>query len=190
METRIRHFRQQRRWTLQALAERVGTTAQTVQRLETANMTVSTDWLEKFAQAFGVHPADLIAGRDEKKIRLLGALGKNGLLRLDTEAFNEDEDFVLDVPADDPVGFKLDSDCGPYRSGSLLIANRLRGDDMDNVVGQDAFAALENGTILLRRIIRGQNNSFTLVPLEPGGETRYNQNLNWVGRLVMVVAYL
>ena len=52
MKTRIREFRKERRWTLQDLARQVGTTAQTVQRLETANMTVSTDWLERFGEAF------------------------------------------------------------------------------------------------------------------------------------------
>jgi len=190
METRIRQLRRQRQWTLQALAERVGTTAQTVQRLETANMTVSTDWLEKFATAFGVHPADLIAGHRHQQISILGRLGKHGMLRGQTQAFREEEEISLDIPADDPIGFRLEENCGPYQAGSILIASRLRGPDMDNVVGHDGFAALESGLVLLCRIIRGGNGAFTLVPLEPGGEIRYDQNLEWAGRLVMSVAYL
>jgi transcriptional regulator with XRE-family HTH domain len=190
METRIRQFRRQRQWTLQALAERVGTTPQTVQRLETANMTVSMDWLEKFADAFGVHPADLIAGRRDQRISILGKLGKYGMLRGQPQAFREDEEISLDIPADDPIGFKLEENYGPYRAGSILIASRLRGPDMENIVGHDGFAALESGMVLLCRIIRGTGGSFTLVPLEPGGEIRYDQNLDWAGRLVMSVSYL
>lgn len=43
MRTRIRHFRKARGLTQTELAEALGTTAATVSRLETADMTVSTD---------------------------------------------------------------------------------------------------------------------------------------------------
>ena len=46
MQTRIREFRKLRGMTLKELADKIKTTPQTVQRLETANMTVSMEWLE------------------------------------------------------------------------------------------------------------------------------------------------
>ncbi|MGI9482334.1 MAG: helix-turn-helix domain-containing protein [Hyphomicrobiales bacterium] len=190
METRIRQLRRQRHWTLQALADRVGTTPQTVQRLETANMTVSTDWLERFAEAFGVHPADLIAGGWNQEISMLGSFGKHGMLRLESAEFREEDTLALDIPADDPVGFKLDQDYGPYRADTILVANRLRGRDMENVVGFDGFAALESGSVLLRRLIRGAGGTHTLVPLQPGEDVRYDQHLSWAGSLIMSINYL
>ena len=71
MQTRLRELRKQRGMTLHQLAELIGTTPQTVQRLETATMRVSTDWLERFAKAFGVSPQDLIAGTSGKRIQVV-----------------------------------------------------------------------------------------------------------------------
>ncbi|MEC9368557.1 MAG: helix-turn-helix transcriptional regulator, partial [Pseudomonadota bacterium] len=66
--------------TLKNLAARVGTTAQTIQRLETANMTVSTDWLERLATALGVRPLDLVEDDSKQAIPLLGELDREGHL--------------------------------------------------------------------------------------------------------------
>ena len=78
MQTRIREFRKLRGMTLKELADKIKTTPQTVQRLETANMTVSTDWLEKIARALLVEPADLIGNRSSREIRLIGRVGEQG----------------------------------------------------------------------------------------------------------------
>lgn len=60
MRTRIKEFRKASGLTLKQLADAMGTTPQTVQRLETDNMTVSTKWLERFAKALGVRPDELL----------------------------------------------------------------------------------------------------------------------------------
>lgn len=188
METRIRDFRKRRGLTLQQLADQVGTTPQTVQRLETANMTVSTDWLERFAQAFGVHPADLIAGGPQRSMEWLGTLNREGALG--AEALKAPGEFVLDVPAADSVAVRLEHALGAYQADTILIANRLYGRDLVNAHGADCLAALEGGPILLRRVVAGQNGTVTLVPLTSGQVVHYDQNVAWLGRIVMAVRYL
>jgi transcriptional regulator with XRE-family HTH domain len=64
--TRIRELRKARGFTLKELALAIGTTPQTVQRLETANMTVSTEWLEKIAKALVLEPYQLLSPPDCK----------------------------------------------------------------------------------------------------------------------------
>ena len=59
--TRIREVRKARGYTLKELAEKIKTTPQTVQRLETATMTVSITWLEKIAVALEVATYELLA---------------------------------------------------------------------------------------------------------------------------------
>jgi transcriptional regulator with XRE-family HTH domain len=59
--TRIRELRKLSGLTLKDLADAIGTTPQTVQRLETGSMTVSTDWLFRFAQVLRVQPSELIS---------------------------------------------------------------------------------------------------------------------------------
>jgi len=101
METRIREFRKLRGLTLKELAERISTTPQTVQRLETANMTVSTDWLEKIAGALNIEPADLIARPGGREIPVIGRVINEGRVRAGEG--KQVNTLHLHVPADDPV---------------------------------------------------------------------------------------
>lgn len=185
MKTRIRELRKRRGLTLQQLADIVGTTAQTVQRLETANMTVSTDWLERFADAFGIHAADLIAGGPKRSIEWLGTLGHDG----NVLPGPSEPEFVLDVPAIEAVAVRLLSAIGSYPADTILIASRLQGKDLVNAHGADCLAAIENGPILLRRVIAGQEGTVILVPLNPGQDVSYDQHVSWLGRVVMAVRY-
>lgn len=185
MNTRIRELRKRGGLTLQQLADLVGTTAQTVQRLETANMTVSTDWLERFADAFGVHAADLIAGGPNRSIQWLGSLNGEG----DLASAGGPESFAVDVPALDPLAVRVAQAIGPYSAGTILIVNRLKGKDVANGHGADCLAALDNGPVLLRRVIAGQDGTVTLVPLTMGQDVMYDQRVAWLGRIVMAVQY-
>ena len=84
--TRIRELRKARGLTLQQLAEIVGTTAQTIQRLETDNMSVSVDWLQRIAPALGVAPPILLDGHAmERSARFLGELDIDCIVRPGTK---------------------------------------------------------------------------------------------------------
>lgn len=58
---RIRVLRKQRGMTLRQLAEKLGTTPQSVQRLESDTMTLSIDWLERICAALQIQPYELFA---------------------------------------------------------------------------------------------------------------------------------
>ena len=189
METRIRYFRKQRGWTLQALADRIGTTAQTIQRLETSNMTVSTDWLERIADAFGIDPVKLLVSDDRGEVSMLGTIGKGGIVR-DHPGAGDPQSIALDIPAEQPVAVRIDEPQGPYPAGCILIANKLFGDDMSSALGRDALVGLDGGTVLLRRVVKGNANTYTLVPLGSTEDVRYNQPVEWLAKIVMRVEYV
>jgi transcriptional regulator with XRE-family HTH domain len=67
LTTRIWELRKLSGLTLKDLADAMGTTPQTVQRLETGSMTVSTDWLFRFAQVLRVQPSELISDPDARR---------------------------------------------------------------------------------------------------------------------------
>jgi transcriptional regulator with XRE-family HTH domain len=189
MKNRIKQFRKLHGLTLKALGDRIGTTPQTIQRLETANMTVSTDWLEKIAAVFGVEPAALLTEQVGRTAPLLGTLGRNGVLRQAAIAA-EGRHVSFDVPAEQPVAVELDEAVGPYPRGCTLIGNRLTGADMVNAIGRDAIVRLRGDTIVLRRVVRGSGDTFTLVPLQAGGDICYDVTPEWIARLVMRMEYL
>ncbi|NJM33572.1 MAG: helix-turn-helix transcriptional regulator [Rhodomicrobium sp.] len=187
MQTRIREFRKLRGMTLKELAEKISTTPQTVQRLETANMTVSTDWLEKIARALLVEPADLLGARSSREIQLIGRIGEQG--RVSRVQEGQTPVIHLEVPADNPVAARLDAKIGYFDAGSVLIANRFREEDIENAHGVDCLVAVADGPILLRRMVRGRNKGWTLVPHESGCEIQYDQAILWAARIIMSVKY-
>jgi transcriptional regulator with XRE-family HTH domain len=187
MQTRIREFRKLRGLTLKELADKISTTPQTVQRLETANMTVSTDWLEKIARALLVEPADLIGSRSSREIQLIGRIGDHG--RVNHVKQEQASIIHLDVPADNPVAARLDATVGYFEAGTVVIANRFRQEDMDNAHGLDCLVSVKDGPILLRRLIRGRSQGWTLVPHENGAEIQYDQMVDWAARIIMSIKY-
>ncbi|MGD9866862.1 MAG: helix-turn-helix domain-containing protein [Hyphomicrobiales bacterium] len=186
LRTRIRELRKARRLTLKQLAARAGTTPQTIQRLETDNMTVSTDWLERLANALEVAPLDLVEDESRQAIPMLGELGSDGL----SPAAADAPAFRFEFAALDPVAVRLRENMGPYRSGSVLVAERMRGPDHASAHERDCLAALDSGAILLRRVAAGRDGGLTLVPLGSGDAIDYDVRVAWLARLVMEVRAL
>jgi transcriptional regulator with XRE-family HTH domain len=187
MRTRIREFRKARDMTLKQLADKIGTTPQTVQRLETATMTVSMEWLEKIAAAFAVEPADLIGRSSGGQIPFLGSIGAQGYLH--APKADAMEFFRFDVPADDPVAARFEITLGSFEAGTVLIGNRLRGVDMHNAHGLDCIVGLPSGVVLFRWVIRGQGETWTLVPHDRKADVQYDQTVVWIAKAVMAVSF-
>jgi DNA-binding Xre family transcriptional regulator len=173
--------------TLKELADKIKTTPQTVQRLETANMTVSTDWLEKIARALLVEPADLLGTRSSREIQLIGRIGEHG--RINRVQQEQASIIHMDVPADNPVAVRLDATVGHFDAGTVLSANRFRDEDLDNAHGVDCLVAVADGPVLLRRMIRGRDHGWTLVPHDSGAEVQYDQTIDWAARIIMSIKY-
>jgi transcriptional regulator with XRE-family HTH domain len=185
--TRIREFRKLRGMTLKQVADKLGTTPQTVQRLETANMTVSTYWLEKIARVLAIDTADLVSTRPNREIQIVGHIDERG--RINRRENGVGTIFNLDVPADDPIAVRLDAAVGPFEAGMVLIANRLRHEDRDNAHGMDCLVATSEDAMFLRRIIRGRNGGWTLIPHQSSGEIQYDRQIIWVARILMAIKY-
>lgn len=187
METRIREFRKLRGLTLKELADKISTTPQTVQRLETANMTVSTDWLEKIANALNIEPADLIARPGGREIPVIGRVMQNGrVLASEGKQVNV---LHLHVPADNPVAVQLDVRVGLYDAGTILVANRLKEADYTSAHGADCLVEMQNGQVRFTRVIRSNGNGWTLVPHDVGAEVIYDADISWIAPVVMSLRY-
>ncbi len=187
METRIREFRKLRGLTLKELADRISTTPQTVQRLETANMTVSTDWLEKIANALSIEPADLIARPGGREIPVIGRVMQDG--RVLTSEGKQVNVLHLHVPADDPVAAQLDVRVGLYDRGTILVANRLKTADHASAHGADCLVQLTDGQVLFQRLIRSSGGGWTLVPHDAGAEVTYDADISWIAPVVLSLKY-
>lgn len=186
MKNRIRNFRHQQKMTLKELADRIGTTPQTVSRLETEVMTLSADWLERLGQALGVHATELLDMPDRPDVPVLGMLNATGILIRAVEG----ERLILDIRAERPVAVRMAHAYGPYRAGEVLVGTRLDGPDLTEGLGRDCICCLPDGRLALRRLAKSAENRFALISLNADGDIRYNVTLLWAARLVLRLEYL
>lgn len=171
------------------LANRLGTTAATISRLETEGIKISVDWLAPLAEIFQVQLTDLIDEPSPERIEMLGHLSADGSVELPSK--NEKSGFLLRVPASLPIAVHVVADVGPYRAGELLIADRLADDAANQAFDRDCLVGLRGGKIFLRRLIKGPKNGarFGLVPLAKGEETKFVSQVSWCAPIVMAVRY-
>ncbi|MDX5361018.1 MAG: helix-turn-helix domain-containing protein [Alphaproteobacteria bacterium] len=187
MTNRIRHFRKLRGLKLRELADRIGTTPQSVSRLETGHMTLSLDWLNRIADALEVHPTDLI---DSPAVRgsatpLLGHVGATGLV--------EDGplgDIEIAFPVARPVAVRLLHAIGGYRAGEVLVADRRDDPDVGRVAGRDALVELGDGSCQLVRVVPRSEprGGHVLVSLDLSRVLEADK-VRWVAPVVMSVRY-
>ncbi|HVJ54923.1 MAG TPA: LexA family transcriptional regulator [Aliidongia sp.] len=57
---RLKQLRLARGWSLAKLGEMIGTSGQNVSKLELGKARLTLDWMNKFAQAFGIEPLELM----------------------------------------------------------------------------------------------------------------------------------
>ncbi|MBX3493452.1 MAG: helix-turn-helix domain-containing protein [Parvibaculum sp.] len=185
MKTRIRHFRKLKGLTQSGLALRLSTTAATVSRLETADMTVSTDWLERIADALDVTPGDLIDVALPDRLVALGELVAGGtVVALPPEAAPV---LTAETPADNPVLIGVARDLGPWRTGDLLVGDRHDGEGaMRTALGRDVIAGGRTETGF-GRLIAFEKGDCLLAPPETGAHGKRIVAALWIAPLVMLV---
>ncbi len=187
MRNHIRHFRKLRGLTLGEIGREIGTTPQTVSRLETGTMTLSTDWLVRLGSALKVSPTDLLDSPDRQSIPVIGVIQERGFLHP-----SKSDDLFIDLPSVNPVAVKLGATLGPFHAGDLLICDRLPGENLIHAVNQDCLATTNHGVSLLCRIIASEQkpSRFSLVPFQAKQAVLYNQELLWVAVLIMRITNL
>lgn len=62
----IERERLRRGWSRQALAMSLGTTGETVYRLERGRQKLTMDWLRRFAHSYGVHVSELLDDAEDE----------------------------------------------------------------------------------------------------------------------------
>lgn len=170
------------------LARRIGTTAATISRLETADMKVSMDWLQKFAGVFRVRVSDLIEEARTNLVPYVGAAGRGGRLTAANGA--EDENLALEAPARDPVALRIRENLGGYCAGDVLIADRLPAEHASRALGRDCIVEIDGEAAGFGRLISSADGDYLLVPPEPGAQARRLPSPDWVAPVVMLIRYL
>lgn len=189
MKTRIRYHRKLRHWTQANLARQVGTTAATISRLETADMNVSMDWLEKFADVFGVPVTALLdETRAATTVPCVGFIDGAGAL---SAGDNDDrEDVTLETMARNPVALRMRETFGPYQTGDIVIADRISADDLPHALGRDCLVGIKGSASGFGRFVSSGHGTYLLISLTPGTDARQLPLPEWVAPVIMLIRHL
>jgi transcriptional regulator with XRE-family HTH domain len=192
LTSRVREYRKRKGLTLQQVAASMGTSAQTVQRLETGKMRMSLEWLEKFARALDVDTGELIANRPGRAIEDLGELTAAGLVVAAPIAGLAEgrPPLVLEIPAREPVSVKLASRIGPYEEGTILVGDRLPAASHERANGRYCLANISGGRLLLRRVVVDPRSRVALIGYDDADPVLFDVELVWLAPIVLTLRYL
>ena len=188
MTTRIREFRKLRGMTLNYLAQRVGTTAQTIQRLETGNMTVSLDWLHKIAEVFGLPAAALLVTDKTESVAVLGDLDGTGELRAPHSATHP-KTLSTVVAWPNPIAVRCAAVNGSFEADTVLIANKMEFDADVLLESRSCLVGFRQGRVVLRTVT-SNTSAVTLVAADGAMENASVDSIEWVAPVIMAVRYL
>ncbi len=185
MRNRIRHFRKQRGFTLAALGAAIGLTPQSVSRIETDKMRLSTGWMERIAAALNVSPLDLLDSGAPSGAELIGEISADGAC-----AILDPQPFRMALPGPDSRVVRLAQSCGPYRAGEYLVCARLPESRRQTALGRDCLVELTDGARHLCRVVTlcakpRKVETFTLAGLDSGSWVLENQPLAWIAPVRM-----
>ena len=189
MSTRIREFRKLRGMTLQLLAQQVGTTAQTIQRLETDNMTVSLDWLERIAGVFGLPAAALLVSDGTPGVAIVGELDAGGDV-VPAKKAGAALTLSLVVPAPHPLAVRVAAPFGAFEPGTYLVAGKIEIEPDTSIDPSDCVIGFTGGRMLVRRLSVTEGE-IAMQPLEVRGfSDGSTPEIEWIAPVLMAVRYL
>jgi transcriptional regulator with XRE-family HTH domain len=159
IQSRIREIRKRKGLTLQQLAERASTTAQTIGRLETGMRTLSIKWVDRIAKALGAEAAELLALPEEEDIAIAAEWSpKAGVKKGSFGAL------AVRLSVREPMALRLRGPLGDFRAGDLLVFDR-KAEDLSAAAGKFVLAEDGRGKLLLGRIVAGAKaGQYFLVP--------------------------
>lgn len=184
IENHIRRFRRQRGLTLAQLGERIGTTPQSISRLETGVMKLSMDWVEKIAEALGVAPQMLLGGNGAAAIPMVGLADSAAHI---VPIRHHTVSVLPEVS--EPVAVKLEADIGPYHSGDILLFDRGLRSDLSYYSGRTCLVALSEGMLKLGKVMLLDDDaapdSMLLLPIDERDSAIHVTRPLWIAPLKM-----
>jgi transcriptional regulator with XRE-family HTH domain len=183
MSTRIREFRKLRGMTLQFLAHKVGTTAQTIQRLETGNMTVSLDWLQRIAEVFGMPAAALLVTDQTASVLVIGELDASGQITPLAGEAQKTLSLVVAIPH--PIAVRVSTAVGAFEADTILICNKFEFDPDVLIEGRLCLVGLKIGRIVFGRV----STSSAGVSLDEGSSSMPTSDIEWLAPVTMAIRY-
>ncbi|MBV1885587.1 MAG: helix-turn-helix domain-containing protein [Parvibaculaceae bacterium] len=186
LNNRIRQVRKSRGLTQTQLATLVGSTAATISRLETTDMTLSTRWVERLGVALDILPGDLLVTPSHViHIPTLGEFDVMGILESGT--LPPQQLAPVQLLFENTLGASLSADIGPYKANDFVVARLVPYEQLALLLGKDCLFRDPSGIIHLRKLIAVEENMLTLEDIGAQGSLFHFDRFEWVAVLVFSI---
>ena len=187
-------MRRRQQLTLRELATKLGTTPQTVQRLETGRMTVSVEWLHRFADIFEVEPAHLISSSESAEPAFLGHVDASGIVQLQRKK-NKLPPLLPPIVLNDPVVAKTSAAIGMYAAHTYIIADRqplTSATTAENKVNSLACIKRDkhnsaNQLVKLGHVVRTRNDKRLFVSFGEQADCHWLSECEWLAPIQLSI---
>lgn len=150
IQSRIREIRKKFGLTLQEVADRAGTTAQTIGRLETGMRTLSLKWVNRIAQALEVEPSELLALPEGGDVEVLAELAPKGAVRK-----GKFGTLSLRLAVREPMALRFATSAGEFRKGDIIVCERQGAENISRAYGKLCLAEDARGNLYFARLLKG-----------------------------------
>ena len=158
MANNLRALRQSRGWSQEDAASALGTTRNQYVKLERGERRLSDKGSERAADAYGVDSGDVVRGR-RATVPIAGYVSAGSEMQL----FGEGQGQHGEVPAPEGVSSRTiaveirGESLGPFFNGWFVFFDDVRSPVTDDLVGKLCVVGLEDGRVLVKRLIRSRS---------------------------------
>lgn len=190
MGNRLRELRGERSLTQDEAAQRMRISRSQYIKLERGERRLTSDYIARAAQAFGVSPAQVLVEQDGVHVPVVGKVGADPTGAI---AFGTGQGLGLWTPpppggAERTVALLVEghSQRGLADDGSLVYYDMRRDPPTDDMVGHVVVVGLPTGEVLLKRLLRGSRpHLFDLESLN--GPTLRDAEVEWAAHITAIV---
>lgn len=186
LNNRIRHVRKSKGLTQAQLARLVGSTAATISRLETTDMTLSTKWVERLGVALDILPGDLLITPNYViHIPTLGEFDGTGILQ--NHSPPSQQLTPVQLLFENTLGASLSVDIGPYKAKDFVVARLVPYEQLALLLGKDCIFRDLSGVIHLRKLIAIDGKMLTLEDIATQISLSHVDQFDWVAVLLFSI---
>ena len=159
MGNNLRKLRDERGWTHQETADKIGISRGMLIKIERGERSFKPHQVSAAAKAFGVPEAEVHA---PSVVPVVGIVGAGGAIDTEWESLSEPL-FEIELPilvGDDAIGFEISGDSmwPRYDPGDVIVVSRI-GEPLENLLDFEAVVRVgsddSGGARYFKRIIRG-----------------------------------
>ena len=188
MANNLRALRDARGWSQEDAAAALGTTRNQYAKLETGTRRLSDKWIERAAEAYGIDTGEIVRGK-RAMVPIAGYVSAGAEMTLYGEGQGRvGETLAPDGSSDRTVAVEIRGESlGPFFNGWLVFFDDVRSPVTDDIVGKLCVVGLEDGRVLIKRLIRSRSASRLFHLYGQFGDPILDVRVKWAAQVKSVI---